>query len=418
VTPAAHSPQPSAVSLQHHDSWRSLPPAARAYVAFVSALGLSGLALAMVHIPDVDPSLCAVFLLLSALASTVKMELPVPRSVSSLTLGYVVDYMALLLLGTHAGVLAAAVGAWTQCTFRSRLPNPPHQTLFSMASLTLTAYASGAVYEWLAAVPVSTPALPGIHAVVASATVFFLVNTLFVASAIAFATHQATSSVWMHNFLPTWPGFLLGAGIAAVGAAGIDHSALWLFPIAAVPAGLTYYTFRGHVARMVDSITDPLTLLPNLRFLHSYTVYELSRARRSGSTVVVCLLDLDGFKAVNDRLGHGTGDVVLKQVAAQLQATVGTRGSCVRSGGDEFVVILPDCRREAADAFVRELQQAVESMAIEGHAELPLGVSVGTAEFPRDGYALEELLSTADERMYANKAERRRRSIPVSPGTR
>ena len=387
--------------------FRSLPVRAKVYVATVTGLGSVALLISAQYLVDVDVTLCVMFLLLSALTSTVKIDLPIPRSVSTLTVGYIVDYMALLLMGTHAAVLTAAVGGLSQCTFRTRAPNPPHQTAFSVASLVLAVHAAGAAYTWLGTGAGGDTALAELEALVLAATTFFIVNTGLVAGAIGLSTSQSTPFVWKQNFLATWPGFLIGAGIAAAAATGIAQSSLWLFPIVAVGVGLTYFNFRGHVARLVESTTDPLTGLPNVRLLHSHGSYELGRARRSGANLVVCFLDLDGFKEINDAYGHRVGDAVLKQVADCLEASVGSRGLCARAGGDEFVALIPGCRSDQAALLASHIQSAVEGMELDGIPAPALGVSIGLAEFPRDGYTLEELLGAADARMYQDKAERR-----------
>jgi diguanylate cyclase (GGDEF)-like protein len=242
--------------------------------------------------------------------------------------------------------------------------------------------------------------------VLVGATVFFAVNTMLIAGAIAMSTGQSVFFVWKQHYVATWPGFLLGALFAAAGAAGLARSGLWVFPIVAVPAAFTYYNFRNQMARAADSVSDPLTGLSNLRFLHSQGAYELTRAGRNGSTVVACVLDLDGFKAVNDQLGHHIGDLVLKRVAERLSAAVGTQGICARSGGDEFVMLLPDRHVDDVQPLVDRMHAAVAGLELAAGARPALGVSIGVAEFPRDGATLEDLLRRADERMYQHKAVR------------
>ena len=390
-----------------HDAWLQLPPAAQTHIAVVIGLGTAAFVLSLSRINEQQAPLCAAFLLLSAIASTAKVELPVPRSVSTLTVGYIVDYLALILMGTHPAALAAAAGAWSQCTFRSRFQNPSHQTMYSVACLTLATHAAGSVYTWFGVDRGGAATLFEIEALVATATVFFVVNTGLVATAIALSTRQSPIFVWTDNFLSTWPGFLLGAGIAAAGAEGLDRSGLWLLPIVGVAAAITYVNLRSHAARLVDSSTDALTGVPNVRFLHSHGAYELGRARRSAGSVAVCFLDLDGFKGVNDELGHDAGDRVLKLVAAHLNDMVGSQGICARLGGDEFVVLLPGCRGDEAGPLVRRIRAAVADIDLRGLPEQGLGVSIGVSEFPRDGHTLEDLLAAADARMYRDKAERR-----------
>jgi len=382
--------------------WRRLSPMAKGYVAVVAAIGVVLMVLAGAQIQEHDLAWCAVFILLSVLASTAKIELPVPRGASSLTLAYIVHYTALLLLGTPAAVLTAAAGGWSQCTIWASRRTPTHQTLFSVATLAIAVQAAGAANEW------AGRTLNVIGTLTVGSTVFFLVNTLLVAGAIALATRQSLPHIWSRNFVTTWPGFLVGAGIAAAAAEGVAGTAFWLIPIVLVLTTLTFYTFKGHVRQLVDSTTDPLTGLRNLRFLHSHGAYELARARQRSAPLSICYLDLDGFKSINDRLGHEAGDLVLRQVARRLGDAVGSSGFAIRLGGDEFVVLLPGTRLGEADGLVQRIQSAVGALE-PGSVPVPaLRASVGTAEYPADGGTLDQLLAAADDRMYRNKMERRR----------
>jgi len=382
--------------------WRRLSPTAKGYVALVAALGVVTLVLAASQVQERDVARLAVLILLSVLASTAKIELPVPRGASSLTVAYIVHYMALLLLGTPAAVLTAAVGGWSQCTIWAKRPTPVHQTLFSVAALAIAVQATGAANDWAGGT------LNAIGTLVAGSTAFFLVNTFLVAGAIALATRQSLPHIWTRNFATTWPGFLVGAGIAAAGAEGVTATAFWLIPIVLVLAALTYYAFKGHVRQLVDSTTDALTGLGNLRFLHSHGAYELTRARQQSRPLSICYLDLDGFKSINDRLGHEVGDQVLRNVARRLSDTVGSNGLSIRLGGDEFVVILPGARRAEVNDLVQRIQVAIGGLDVDGVPTPRLRASIGIAEYPGDGDTLGQLLAVADERMYRNKAKRRR----------
>jgi diguanylate cyclase (GGDEF)-like protein len=390
----------------HAAGFRALPPLARWYVAAVIAIGFFALAVSAAHVPEQQATLFALFLLLSGFASLAKIDIRVPRRVSTLTVAYVVDYMALLVIGPHAAALTAAAGAWTQCTLRRRHANPTHQTMFSMASLALAVQSAGAASAWLRLGPGSTAMVTELQSVLVGATVLFAVNTWLIAGAVAISTGQSAAFVWKQHFVSTWPGFLLGALFAAGGAAGIARSGLLVIPIVAVPAVFTYFNFRSQMARAADSVSDPLTGLANLRFLHSQGAYELTRARRRNSTLVVCVLDLDGFKAVNDQLGHHAGDYVLKCVAERLDAAVGAQGICARSGGDEFAMVLPDRDLEDVQPIVDRVHAAVAALEPAAGARPALGISIGVAQFPRDGATLDELLRRADERMYQRKAAR------------
>jgi diguanylate cyclase (GGDEF)-like protein/putative nucleotidyltransferase with HDIG domain len=158
-----------------------------------------------------------------------------------------------------------------------------------------------------------------------------------------------------------------------------------------------------------DSLTDPLTGLPNRRSMFVHLSRELARAERLRSDVALIVMDIDGFKTINDTYGHNVGDRALREVALALQGALRPYDLCVRYAGDEFIVVLADCSREAADAKQRELQQRVSEIKLEVRAGkwLSLGVSAGAAVYPADGTTYETLLADADQRMYRDKATRR-----------
>ncbi len=158
-----------------------------------------------------------------------------------------------------------------------------------------------------------------------------------------------------------------------------------------------------------DSLTDPLTGLPNRRSLFVHLSRELSRAGRLKSDVALIVMDVDGFKAINDTYGHNVGDSALRAIAQELQLALRPYDLCVRYAGDEFIVVLSDCSREAAETKRRELQARlcqIELVVRPGRVTR-LAVSAGVAVFPHDGATYETLLAEADQRMYRDKAVRR-----------
>ncbi len=162
-----------------------------------------------------------------------------------------------------------------------------------------------------------------------------------------------------------------------------------------------------------DSLTDPLTTLPNTRFLFMHLARELARAARHKTRVALLIADLDGFKEINDTLGHNVGDRALTDVARVLRSAIRPYDICARYAGDEFVLVLTGCGPEDAERKRQELQQAIDAMRFEAAGRrLPLGISVGCAIFPDDGQTHETLLAVADSRMYKNKTGRKHRPGP------
>jgi diguanylate cyclase (GGDEF)-like protein/putative nucleotidyltransferase with HDIG domain len=159
-----------------------------------------------------------------------------------------------------------------------------------------------------------------------------------------------------------------------------------------------------------DSLTDPLTGLPNTRFMFMHLTRELARAERLKTEVSLLVMDLDSFKEINDTFGHHVGDRALREVATVLRAAIRPYDICVRYAGDEFIVVLSGCNAEEAEGKRLELQRAVDRLEFEARPGrmLPLAISVGASVFPHDGDAYETLLATADSRMYRDKTRRKR----------
>ena len=158
-----------------------------------------------------------------------------------------------------------------------------------------------------------------------------------------------------------------------------------------------------------DSLTDPLTGLPNRRSMFVHLSRELARAERLKGEVALIVMDVDGFKTINDSYGHHVGDHALREVSVALQDGLRPYDLCVRYAGDEFIIVLTDCSRETAELKRGELQERVAQIDVEVRPgkRLPLAVSAGAAVFPHDGTTYESLLAEADHRMYRDKAARR-----------
>jgi diguanylate cyclase (GGDEF)-like protein len=190
-------------------------------------------------------------------------------------------------------------------------------------------------------------------------------------------------------------GLVLGAGIAISVLLG---ALLWLLVQVS-----TLYRQVGRLAR-----TDPLTGVLNRRVWDQELPRELGRAARTGQPLCVGLIDLDRFKAYNDRHGHQAGDRLLKAAGAAWWANLRNTDLLVRYGGEEFAVLLPDCGLEHAMAIAERLRTA-----------LPEGsCSIGIAEWVR-GESVDELVRRADQALYAAKEGGRDRSCaspsPVGP---
>jgi len=153
------------------------------------------------------------------------------------------------------------------------------------------------------------------------------------------------------------------------------------------------------------SLTDPLTALPNTRFMEGHIERELARSDRDRTGLALIVIDVNDFKEINDSHGHAAGDRALRGVAQTLRDNVRPYDVCVRYAGDEFIVVLADCTREEAECKRLELEDAVAGLLFEPQpgVVVPLSISAGAAVFPRDGRSYDALLAAADRRMYGNK---------------
>jgi diguanylate cyclase (GGDEF)-like protein/putative nucleotidyltransferase with HDIG domain len=167
-----------------------------------------------------------------------------------------------------------------------------------------------------------------------------------------------------------------------------------------------------------DSLTDPLTGLPNTRFMFMHLTRELARAERLKAEVSLLVMDLDNFKDINDTFGHHVGDRALREIAGVLRAGIRPYDICVRYAGDEFIVVLSGCSGEEAERKRLELQRAVDGLEFEARPGkvLPLAISIGAAVFPHDGDSYDTLLATADSRMYRDKTRRKRENGGANAG--
>ena len=163
-----------------------------------------------------------------------------------------------------------------------------------------------------------------------------------------------------------------------------------------IAAHLSHATLLAEEAH--DSRHDVLTELPNRRAYEERLRHELARARRYGQPLALCLLDLDGFKAVNDQLGHPAGDQVLRAIADAIRATR-EADEGFRLGGDEFAILLPETTARDAVAGVQRMIDALAASRIDGLDRI--GVSYGIASGERDP---DSLHAAADRELLAAKA--------------
>ncbi len=158
-----------------------------------------------------------------------------------------------------------------------------------------------------------------------------------------------------------------------------------------------------------SALTDNLTGLPNSRYMYSFFDQERSRAERQGYPLVLMMMDLDGFKKVNDTFGHHVGDEILRRTAQITRRRLRIGDTLIRYAGDEFVAVLHHATLDVVTDLKQRLQSAVDNFSHEvrpGRAAR-VGISIGFATYGADGFAIDELMEVADQRMYEDKVARR-----------
>lgn len=159
----------------------------------------------------------------------------------------------------------------------------------------------------------------------------------------------------------------------------------------------TIQAIQGEMESRRQSVTDPLTGLTNRRGLEE----AFDALHATGQRPSLFYLDLDGFKQVNDRLGHGTGDIVLREVARRLRGAVGPDETVCRLGGDEFLVLAARIDRRAAQRLGERIIAAIAApFEIDDNISAKIGISIGIAE---DGPNLAAMMLRADQALYASK---------------
>jgi diguanylate cyclase (GGDEF)-like protein len=204
---------------------------------------------------------------------------------------------------------------------------------------------------------------------------------------------------------------LLGA-LALVGAdGGARRDYQRLLEHVAPQVGLVIHNAISFEETRQLSLTDPLTELPNRRYLLQHLGLELSRADRHGSPIALLLMDVNDFKEINDTQGHSAGDHMLREIGRVVRSLLRPYDVCARFGGDEFVLVLWDCDMAQAERRRQQLEEMIARIGIasDDGSLVTTSVSIGIAVYPMDGHGTDQLLATADSTMYERKAARKAR---------
>ena len=163
------------------------------------------------------------------------------------------------------------------------------------------------------------------------------------------------------------------------------------------------YYRKQHSVHRLESLTDPLTGLGNRRKLTEQIPVYLARAKQNNDTVGILFIDLDGFKSVNDSMGHKRGDQLLQKIAANMQTSLRQNDLITRIGGDEFVVVIPCASASNLKRIAQNLINICTITVDYMNQELKVSASIGVSCFPDDTRRPNELLEFADKAMYEAK---------------
>ena len=401
-------------------------PALRAYTNAVMVTGVVLVAGFAAETLSVDPFSLAGLFALAIVTSFFKLDLRLSSSSATMTLGYAAGFIGLITLGPHPTAIAVSAGIWTQCAYRSTLSTPMdlRRRLFSVACGVITVEAAGWSFAATGGYAERLSMGSLVAPLTAAAVTYFLVNTGVVAGAVALSTGQKIAEVWYKNFLLSAPSYFISAAIVGIGTVVTDRGAYLVALLIVAPLLLTFFAYRAYLGRIAEEqerlrvareseLTDGLTGLRN----RVHLVDQLGRAidlyrGTSGNRFAALFLDLDGFKLVNDSLGHQVGDQLLQVVARRLQDSLqaaddvgsATGHTLARLGGDEFVALLTDVGIFEAKRVADEMQERLARPFDLDGRPVYLSASIGIALGPAAYRTAEEVLRDADTAMYRAKS--------------
>lgn len=387
------------------------------YDAAVGALGIAALVAVLAGGVDLPTSDARFWVLAAAvvLGELFPVSVLLRSDQYAITTSTCFSFALLLSFGLPAALVAQVLGSLAADVRARRRPwwrsldigafNVGQYALALAAAAGVLALAGYARAQ--SGVPFSPADFPWI---VLAGLALFTVNTLLVA--ISASIERGPAVVGDHMRQPEYYAYVGGLlGLAPIVVLSIYFSPLFLL-LLVVSVAASHYSMRQALRHQHRALHDPLTGLPN-RVLFADRVRAASKSvARSGGTAAVMLVDLDGFKRVNDLHGHRCGDEVLREVAARAGLRLRSSDTFARLGGDEFGVLLPDVRDTDAVVDVAfAVKRTLGLVGAESGGPLGIEASVGIAYVPEHGHELEDLLDKADAAMY--RAKQRRSGVAV-----
>jgi len=173
-----------------------------------------------------------------------------------------------------------------------------------------------------------------------------------------------------------------------------------------------------HTEATTHAMTDPMTGLPNARSLQIQFDKEVARASRSGNSFQLLMLDLDGFKAVNDSYGHKAGDAMLREISRVINEQLRDYDFLARYGGDEFVALIPETAPEDVTDLCDRIEAAVRDFKLDVGLSrtTSVGVSLGASSYPGHGDTFDKMIVAADKIMYERKQNRKKFALTHNIG--
>jgi diguanylate cyclase (GGDEF)-like protein len=339
--------------------------------------------------------LAGIFALLLAGLLAEAYPLPVEKlPTGSVSLADVFFVGTALLFGTPEAILAAVI---VRLTVDLTQRKPKVRVVYNCAVYALSAGAAGVAASAVGSETVAQLVLQ----VLSAAAAYYVVNVTLVAGALSRWNGQ--------SFLPLLSAttYWTALPFAIMASGTLMLAVLWerspFLTLALVGPLLAVALYQRSVTKALVAtrlaLTDGLTGLGNQGHFHERLEHELDDAEARGTTLSLCLLDVDGMKRVNDTLGHPVGDRLLREVAAVLRHG----GEAFRVGGDEFALLLPRIDAEEALRTAETVVGRMSTIEVAGRSEAR--VSAGLAIFPPHCRERSELYRAADDALYASKRE-------------
>jgi diguanylate cyclase (GGDEF)-like protein len=383
-------------------------PAYKIYAVTWAAVGVCLLVAALPAVPHL-PAMYAVFVALSVAGHLITIQIG-----HGITLAMQASLAPVWLFGWQAGPPILLLSGLTVAAIQRV---SPWRALLYFGNTSAWVTVAGILFRHLHPLPAGNASWQDLLAAVATATVFVTGNALTVSFSRFLDTGDRgyfqigrLASVAGIAFLSVMPlSYLLTTTSHSGPAPHVLTVIVWLLVAVALKGFVETRETNQRLQQALRelhevSVTDPLTGLFNRRHFNEVLEREVDRHVRHAQSLSLLIMDLCGFKAVNDTYGHPAGDGVLVQVSAEIRSRLRRTDLAFRIGGDEFAVVLPQTDHEGAASVARDLcQQIREAPFTARGTRIALTARIGVATLPDDGSTMEALMHAADEALYATR---------------